>query len=279
MIIWLASYPKSGNTWVRAMIASLIFTNDGKFDFELLKNIQQFPVTSQFKTLTKNYDNLDEIKKHWIDAQTLINLNNRINFLKTHNINCKINNFYFTNKENTLATIYIIRDPRNLVSSIANHYSKTIEESKNFILSPRITIGHNKFKNNNQKVVPVLLGTWGEHYKFWKANNENFLLIKYENLIKNTELELNRIINFLKKFMSIQTDLNKNKNIIQTTSFENLGYLEDEGKFDENAFDSKQKKKFFYLGPKNNWKDNLDNKTIDEIEKNFSNEMKSLGYI
>ncbi len=43
MIIWIASYPKSGNTWVRSIISSLIYSNDGNFDFDLLKKIQQFP--------------------------------------------------------------------------------------------------------------------------------------------------------------------------------------------------------------------------------------------
>ena len=45
MIIWLASYPKSGNTFLRALLASYLFTSDGIFNFELLKNINQFPDT------------------------------------------------------------------------------------------------------------------------------------------------------------------------------------------------------------------------------------------
>ena len=43
MIIWIASYPKSGNTWVRSIIASLLYTNDGIFDLRLLNKIDQFP--------------------------------------------------------------------------------------------------------------------------------------------------------------------------------------------------------------------------------------------
>ena len=51
MIIWLASYPKSGNTWVRSFLNSLLFTNDGDADLKTIKNIYQFPVRSQFGNL------------------------------------------------------------------------------------------------------------------------------------------------------------------------------------------------------------------------------------
>ena len=79
MIIWLASYPKSGNTWVRSMIAALIHSNDGVFNFELLKNIQQFPEKKFFKDIINDFSNFNEIKQNWIEAQERINLNNKIN--------------------------------------------------------------------------------------------------------------------------------------------------------------------------------------------------------
>ena len=43
MIIWIASYPKSGNTWVRSIISSLVYTEDGIFDFPSIKKIDQYP--------------------------------------------------------------------------------------------------------------------------------------------------------------------------------------------------------------------------------------------
>ena len=54
MIIWLASYPKSGNTLLRSMLSSYYFSKDGKFEFKLLKNIHQFPNISLFKNLNIN---------------------------------------------------------------------------------------------------------------------------------------------------------------------------------------------------------------------------------
>ena len=279
MIIWLSSYPKSGNTWVRSMVAALMYTSDGVFDFKLLKKIKQFPTENDFKYFTNEFDNFHVIKKHWIDAQDLINLDNKVKFLKTHHINCKIDQYNFTNKENTLATIYIVRDPRNLVNSISNHYSKTLEDSKKFLFAPKFIGGHKKKGFLIKDSLKTLLGTWGEHYKFWK-NNTDLLLIKYEDLIKDTKFELEKIINFIKKYTDVQTNENKNENIIKTTNFKYLRNLEENGYFDENAYETiGKKKKFFNLGPENNWKNLQDKKIINEIETNFSAEMKELGYL
>ena len=72
----------------------------------------------------------------------------------------------------------------------------------------------------------TLLGTWGEHYRFWKKNSKNFLLIKYENLIENTYLELEKLIEFLKNYLELNISEEKKKNIIETTNFQNLKNME-----------------------------------------------------
>ena len=64
MIIWLASYPKSGNTWLRSIISSLIYSNDGNFNFEHIYKIRQFPNIEYFEPFTKNYqDHLSAQKR------------------------------------------------------------------------------------------------------------------------------------------------------------------------------------------------------------------------
>ncbi|WP_440915127.1 sulfotransferase domain-containing protein [Candidatus Pelagibacter sp.] len=280
MIIWLASYPKSGNTWVRSMLTALIYTNDGKFNFDLLDKIKQFPSQIFFKDLTNRYDDVDEIAKNWETAQDLINLNKEVKFLKTHHLKCKIGENNFTSQRNTLATIYIVRDPRNLVNSISNHYSKSLEESKKFLMTPRYLYGFKKNGDVKKNDIKTLLGTWSQHYNFWKTNNTNYLLIRYEDLIKDTNSALNKIIVFLKKYINIEVNDKKIKNILNTTNFQYLKNLENEGKFNENAFENiNTKKTFFYLGPKNNWKNNLDEKMKKEIENELNKEMSELGYL
>ena len=281
MIIWLASYPKSGNTWVRSMIASLLYTDSGLFNFEILSKIPQFPDNKYFKDFTSDLVNFNEVMRYWKIAQDKINLDNKIKFFKTHHLNCKINEHSFTDKSNTLATIYIVRDPRNLVSSISNHYSKTPDDSKKFLLSPKFIGG--KVSRDRQKInhIPTLLGTWSEHYKFWTKNNENLLLIRYEDLINDIESQLEKIIVFLEKFIPVKTSKEKNYNIIRSTSFDQLKGMEKKGQFKEGILSKtlNEKVDFFRLGPNNKWEDNLEKDIQIELENNFKKEMIELGYL
>ena len=130
MIIWLASYPKSGNTLVRSMLASLIYSEDGNFNFNLLKKISQYPQKKHFKGLTDKFDNPFELSKFWTISQDKLNFDKKIKFLKTHHLRCGIGNYTFTNSKNTIGTIYIVRDPRDVIISFAQHHSLSIEEAK-----------------------------------------------------------------------------------------------------------------------------------------------------
>jgi hypothetical protein len=281
MIIWLASYPKSGNTWVRSIITSLLYTEDGLFNFELIKNIPQFPDNKYFKNFTSDLTNFNEVMKYWRIAQNKINLDNEIKFIKTHHLNCKINEYSFTDKSNTLATIYIVRDPRSLVSSISNHFSKTIDESAKFLLTPKFLGGKEAKAKQKPNYIPTLLGTWSEHYKFWTMNNENLLLIKYEDLVSDTESQLKKIVKFLEKFIPIKTNKEKNYNIVKSTSFDQLKSMEKKGLFKEGMVNkiSNEKVDFFRLGPLNKWEDNLEKDIQKELEHAFKKEMSELSYL
>ena len=136
MIIWLASYPKSGNTWVRSIISSLLYSEDGNFNFNLIEKIDQFPEKKYFKDLIKDFNDFHEIFRNWIIAQDKINLDGKIKIFKTHQGKYTINNNNFTNSDNTLATIYIVRDPRSLIKSISNHYTLSMDEAFDFLINP-----------------------------------------------------------------------------------------------------------------------------------------------
>ena len=279
MIIWLASYPKSGNTWIRSIICSMLYSQNGLFDFNLLEKIKQFPSRKNFKDFTSDFQNINELKKFWIIAQEKINLDQKIKFCKTHHINCKIDNFSFTNRSNTLATIYIVRDPRNLVTSISNHFSKSLEDSKNFLFTNKVIGTKDVSLNNNEILTP--LGSWSDHYNYWTNKNDNLLIIRYEDLIYDINKEFNRLKNFLANYISLEINDEKKKNIIESTSFTHLQNMEKRGLFKESVFDKKVpiKKQFFHQGPKNNWQLSLNNKIKNEIETKFHKEMIELGYI
>ena len=76
MIIWLASYPKSGNTWIRAFISALLYTNEGQNNFLNLKEIKQFPARIQFKNFVQDLQNPEQIYMNWTSVQNFLNLDN-----------------------------------------------------------------------------------------------------------------------------------------------------------------------------------------------------------
>ena len=283
MIIWLSSYPKSGNTWIRTFISSIIFSKDGISNFNNLEKIPQYPMRRHFHNLVENFQNINEIKKNWIISQEKINLDNRIKFLKTHHVNCKIGTDSFTNLDNTKGVIYIVRDPRNVVTSIKNHFSlNTYEDAKKFIFDDHRWLGFISHKNKiGDNKLPTLISSWSTNYQSWKNMSENFLLIKYEDFLMDPDNEFAKIVKFLSSILNIEFNKNIITEAIKTSSFDNLKKLEKSGLFGESVADKKSggKKDFFYLGPKNDWKKLLDNRISREIEQKFQNEMKELRYL
>ncbi len=276
MIIWCASYPKSGNTWIRAIIASLVYSEDGLFNFGMLKKINLFPKRLYFKEFTNNYSDLKSISQHWINAQQNINAEEKLKILKTHNGNYNFFGNDFTNKKNTAGVIYVVRDPRNVITSVANHYQLNLEKSLDFLLDEkRFLFNTNNPNDSSEENIITLLGSWKSHYNSWKISS-NSIIIKYENLLINTKSEINKLSTFLKKFTKFNVSDQKIQNILKTTSFEKLKKMEEKEGFEEA---SNSTIKFFNLGPSNDWKNVLSKNLIDSIEKNFNKEMKELGYI
>ena len=100
MIIWIASYPKSGNTWVRSLISTYLYSENGVFNFNLLKKIQQFPSKPYLKYFIEDFKDIKKVSNYWIAAQDRINLSkDRPFFLKTHSALCTLENNPFTNKK------------------------------------------------------------------------------------------------------------------------------------------------------------------------------------
>ncbi|WP_440672351.1 sulfotransferase domain-containing protein [Candidatus Pelagibacter sp. HIMB1715] len=272
MIIWLASYPKSGNTLLRSMLTSYLFSNDGIFNFELLSNVKQYPNDIILEDLKINTDDKNELIKNAIKCQKYFDNKNSVGFVKTHNMLFNFNKKYpFTNLDHTLGTIYIVRDPRNVVLSYARHLDVPIDKIVKFVTTGKI------LKND-------IMGNWAENYTSWKVLNDfdKYLLIKYEELIsKPTEIFL-KILKFIYHLRQSKFLLNekKLKNVINSTTLSNLQILEKKNIFKEAVTNKKgHKVKFFDQGGKRDWSNSLDEIYIKNIENTFKDEMKELGYL
>ena len=271
MIIWIASYPKSGNTLVRAILSSLIYCEDGNTNFENLNLIPNYPLRIHLKQFTNLYNNIEDLSKYWIKSQEKINLDKKVHFFKTHHMYCSIKNNYFTNSENTLGVIYVVRDPRNIFTSMKNHFSAPEEEVLKMLFSENLILNQN---------VPTYPGSWATNYNTWTKNNFKCLTIKFENILNDTKKEIYRIIDFLNNLnVKISVSDEKIKNCIVSTKFENFQAMENKGLFNESVGIKNNKKPFFYLGKKNNWKKLVKKEIINKINNRFKNEMKELGYL
>ena len=282
MIIWIASYPKSGNTWVRALIAHYFFSKDKKFCFETLKNIPNFNVSDFISGKTPLKSN-DDIIKNWLPVQNFINEKFKRNLLfKTHNACIKKGEVEFTNEVVSAGCIYVVRDPRNVITSYKNFENETYKNvAKNmFDIKGYLLSNENTFKKFGIKGIEII-SSWAENYNSWVHNKYKIpvCLVKYEDLSSDPFKEFNRIFDFLKKINKEEKTLVDNerlKNTIEETSFENLRNLEK-----KEGFLEKQKRNvdFFNQGKKNNWKEILPREISSEIEKKFSKEMLELGYL
>tara|TARA_Y100000590_G_scaffold331807_1_gene377052 strand:+ start:136 stop:990 length:855 start_codon:yes stop_codon:yes gene_type:complete len=284
MIIWIASYPKSGNTWVRSLLASYFFSKNGEFNFDHLKHIAQFSPVISNSTLEEKTNYQAKVSKSWIPTQELINKDKKIHLYKTHNAVCSINGNFFTNKKNTIGAIYITRDPRNILTSLSNHYEINNIEAFNFLTNKRKIIFPSNVNNysKNKEMDFNFLGDWSGHYLSWK--NIQFCsikIVKYEDMINNTKKTFLSILDYLSKIMKVQYDKDKIDKCIKSTDFEKLSSLEVTDGFNESALSTKTKKKikFFNLGKKNKWINLVDKKLVAKIEKHFEKEMNELGYL
>ena len=281
MIIWIASYPKSGNTWLRSLMSSYFFTNDGVFDFKLLKNIPSYPSPPFFEKYPDKFDKPEATAKYWIHEQERINKNkNKLIFLKTHNALCKINGCSFTDTKNSLGAVHIIRDPRNVISSISNHYQIDLDEALKFMKTPNKAI----FVKKDQRYLGFnALFSWSLNNKSWsECQKFPILTIKYEDLEKETFETFKKVIEFIKKVSKLKEDFNQKKAemAIENCNFEKLQKLEKEKGFYEaiSKKNSSEKIKFFNLGNKNNYKDLLNKNLIDEMNLFYKDELKKYDY-
>lgn len=283
MIIWLSSYPKSGNTWIRSFIISLISENIKENLLQNMNTIRSYPVIDDFKDILDDFKDFKKIAENWETTQNVINLSKKIRFLKTHNSLCYVNNFPFTNYKNSLGAIHIVRDPRNIITSLINHYSLgSYENALEFLFDEQRFSGKLDIKENyiRQTEFPILISDWKNHYNSWKKFKKNYLLIRYEDLIHKPEKTFEKISNYVSNLLKIKITTNKIKEAIKKNSFNNLKKLEEKFGFDEATLDENSNtKKFFNLGPENDWKKLLPDEIKRKIEKKFQKEMVELGYL
>ena len=277
--IWLSSYPKSGNTWLRYLIANYFFNQKNLFDYKIISSIKSFPIDDVIEKISNKEELIKDpykISQYWIQSQELMKIKSgNVAFLKNHNALVNINNNELTNEKISLAAIHIVRDPRDVAVSYANYknlnYDKIIEN----MCSKNLRYEYKLNKNNFPKI--EILGSWKFHYLSWKNGIPNIprILIKYEDLVDDCFKVFYNVIYFLSKILKFEINEDKIKFCVNFANFKNLKNYEIQNGFYENDSNSS----FFNSGKSGNWINILNKDQIKKIEEEFKDVMKSLDYL
>ena len=201
-------------------------------------------------------------------------------FFKTHNALCKIEGNQFTNKENTLGVIYIIRDPRNVISSLSNHYQISVDEAFRFMTDEKRGIVS---KEKDRFLGFQALFSWKLNQKSWVDNKlYPVLTVRYEDLQTDALNTLKQVINFINKLSKSDEKFKNEKALkcIDNCNFNNLKKLEDEKGFSEaiTKKGSDEKIKFFNLGKDNDYRKLLNENLISKMNNIFQEELVKFKY-
>lgn len=273
-IIWLASYPKSGNTWFRSFITAL--RNGGEV------NINQLNTEGIFS----RKDLLESVLEIDADVISIIQLEKfrRISFQYQaakldQQMFVKIHDFFSVSKfdlmplvpvDCTLCAIYLIRNPLDVVISLSNHNGKSVDDIiHNLINNATAQLGL-KYKEGDQ--FTQFIGSWNGHVESWK-NITQFpvYFIRYEDL-KNKPLETFKNILNLIDYKASEIEIEK---AIEACNFDRLKNQEIEFGFREKP---KTSKRFFNQGKVDQWKEKLTISQIEIIKKFNEPMMREFGY-
>ena len=273
-IIWLASYPKSGNTWLRVLLSNYLNRTDQAIDI----NSIDASIISSSRTIFDNhcpylasdltFDEIDNIRPLVFSA--IADESDDYIYVKTHDAAIKTtNNSSLFPEENTKLVIHIVRNPLDVCVSYAHHSAISIDKSVSF-LNKQSSLAKNKYKLSNQLRQQML--TWSEHYQSWKEFNSPYILVKYEDLLEDTEKEFTRILEHIYP----KVDTIKLKNAVVLSTFKNLKKQVNHTAFKEKPLNAKS---FFRNGKANAWEDEMTEEQINRIIDRNRAVMLELGYI
>ena len=261
-IVWIASYPKSGNTWVRSI---LYCATHGKVELNQMGDlIPSFTNCVERFANDRGLSEIDDAAELWGDTQQWISSLGGFRVIKTHNICGRIGGMPHPDPKLTHAAICVVRDPRDVAVSYANHYGRTLDQAAkllqmedNFTFQP-----DNPFRKS-------LVGSWQTNFTSWLDASFPVLAVRYEDLLAAPAQEITRILEFLNLKPAIPS-----REIASLTSFGNLSRLERLEGFDEV---SEKAERFFRKGSAGQWRDH--GVQIDSLTKAFRPLMMQLGYL
>ena len=274
-IIWLASFPKSGNTWFRCFLSALIdqevnlndLHTDGIFSSRRLFDIT-FDIDGRLLSEAEVKNRMPRIIRHYAG------LSEKLLFCKIHDA------YSINNKEEPIiphdvsdVAIYLIRNPLDVVASYANHMNTDIDKAIKAMNNDNGYLARQKNGLNVNNQFPQLMYSWSGHVRSWhQQDNIKVVTIRYEDM-KQKSLET-----FVRAVEAIGIDATEEQiqEAIKLTQFERIKKLEKEQGFKEKNINSPH---FFRKGSVGGYQEELSQDQIGQIIGKHGEIMREFGYL
>ena len=272
-IIWLASYPKSGNTWLRAFLANYLANAQRPLP------INDLPNHILGDNMITHYVQYSGLKPEQLDRQTVARLRPRVHrwlaasraedvFVKTHNAIARIDDVPLITPEATAGAIYVVRNPFDVAISFSHHYQVSLDRAIESLAEP------NYFLPAQSSQVEQYLGSWGRHVTSWtKAPGLTRHVMRYEEM---TAAPL-KVFSDLVRFLGLPADMGRLTRAVQFSDFKELSRQEQSIRFVESRPDGKTK--FFREGRSGQWRELFSPAQIDRLTEAHRPVLLELGYL
>ncbi|MDD4962536.1 MAG: sulfotransferase domain-containing protein [Gallionella sp.] len=270
---WIASYPKSGNTWLRLFLEALLA---GSLDINRLKK------AGGHAAIRAEFDRLLDIPSSDLTDDEITNARPSLYQIEANTATQPLlrkahDAWHLTPAgkplfppELTLGAVYLVRDPRDVAVSFAHHLTQDIDRIITRMNDPAAVMEPAKLRM--QSHLPQRLLTWQQHVQSWLNAPIPVLLVKYEDLLAEPVNRFGEIADFLK----LAATPEQIAAAVQAVKFDRLRDLEASNGFAEKPPDASR---FFRRGIAGGWQDTLSTAQIERIEAHHADMMRRLGYV
>lgn len=270
-LIWLASYPKSGNTWLRAFLANYLMPRNGPLPLESLRQISHGDVDGQAYTALSGLDpaklspeQLFRTRRRHLEA---LSESGETVFVKTHHPVGRIGPHAFIPADLTRAAICIVRNPLDMVLSYSDHFRLTHDAAATAIAFNRNMVPP------THKTAAQFLGNWSEHVGSWlDAEDFPVLVLRYEDLLQQPHAAFTQIL----QAIGAPVEQGPLDEAIEAASFSTLSRLEAQSGFSEKGA---AQQRFFRAGTEGQWRDALAPDIVRRIRHDHARAMQYFGYL
>jgi hypothetical protein len=276
-IVWLASYPKSGNTWLRMFLYQLLRIQNGmpreeeelnKLDKASGYEARLFSLFEQFleKPLaTASFDEVMSVRP-LVQSQVAERMP-QIALLKTHNLLGNFGKVPLINLKASVGSVYIVRDPRDIAPSLAKHLGCSLDDA----IKVMATAGYRSLQNTETAV--EVWGSWSQHVASWTMHPDRAaLVLRYEDMLANPTAAFTAVMTHLRQSPPPKAIAEA----IELSSFAALKEQEKRYNFRER---SPRADAFFTEGKAGIWRSKLSGAQAKAIEVTHRDQMKKFGYL